>query len=111
DVAHRVHLAHAVLPELPGDVAAPRPRLHRRAELAGLGQQLEGDAEGSALERLRQHPDRPSHQITFNSSRNLTMRSWASPSSTTISPALRSSAAATSTICWPTAISTPRSAA
>ena len=50
---------------------------------------------------LGQHPDLVEcHQITFSLSRNATIFSWASPSSTTFSPAWRSSAATTSVISW-----------
>src|SRR5213080_2883114 len=56
------------------------------------------------------------HQITLSCSRKATIFSWASPSSSMISPALRSSAAATLVISWPAPpaptapASTPRSA-
>src|SRR5207248_8541421 len=103
-------------------VGTPVERLDGAAQGTGLRQQLLGDGDELALGRLGEDPRGGNRHCskrsyrTLSRSRNWMMRSWASPSSSTISPALRSSAGAMSTISWrapgqPTSsVATPRSA-
>jgi hypothetical protein len=87
----RVELRDAVLTELGGHgigVVAAVERLDGAAQLAGLGDQLEGDRRHLVAGGLGVDPDLvEAHQMTFCFSRNSTIFLKPSPSSSTTSPA------------------------
>ena len=73
------------------------------AELASLGQHFVRDRGNATFGGLSKYPNGSNRhvqppQMTLSSSRNETMRSYASPSSSIISPASRAGASSTATI-------------